>query len=129
MATLLGKGTTLSLGGSPIANVVSINGPKREVGTVETTNLSSDERTFRPTILDNGTLDATIQFDPSSHSTIEALLDASPLAADTWSVDLSDGTTSYSFSGILTSFELDPAGSVDDLSMANISIKISGPIT
>lgn len=131
-ATLLGKGTTLKLGSAALGGVISITGPNRQVGTVETTNLSSTVRTFRPTILDNGEVTVTIQFDPddTDHTAVEALLTASPLAAASWVITCTDGTPStYTFSGILTGLDYNMASSVDDLSTADLTIKISGAIT
>ena len=132
MATVLGKGTTLKLASTAVGNVVSISGPNRSVGTVETTNLNSTERTFRPTILDNGEVTVTIQFDPddTQHIALEGLLTASPLAAATWVITMTDATPStYTVSGILTSFDVDTAASVDDLTMATLTIKVTGAIT
>lgn len=132
MATLLGKGTTLKLATTAVGQVVSISGPNRSVGTVETTNLNSTERTFRPTILDNGEVTVTIQFDPddTQHTAIEALLTASPLASASWVITMTDGTPStYTFNGILTAFDIDAAASVDDLTTASLTIKITGAIT
>lgn len=132
MATNLAKGVTLKLGSTAIGQVVSISGPNREVGIVETTHLGSTERTFRPTILDNGEIEVGIQFDPddAQHSAIEALLTASPLAAASWVLTLTDTSpTTYSFSGILRNHDLDAASSVDDLTMVKLKIKISGAVT
>lgn len=129
---ILGKGTTLKLGSATLGGVVSISGPTRTVGTVNTTNLSSSAATYKPTILDNGEVTVTIQFDPddTDHSAVEALMTASPLAAGSWTITCTDATPStYAFSGILTNLNYNFAASYEDLSTAELTIKISGAIT
>ena len=132
MAFVLGKGTTLKLATTAIGQVVSISGPNRSMGTVETTNLNSVVRTHLPTILDNGEVSVVIQFDPdeATHISLEGLLTASPPAAASWVITLSDATPStYSFSGILTALNIEVASSVDDLTTATLTIRITGAIT
>lgn len=129
--TLLSKGVTLKLASTAVGNIVSLSGPNRSVGTVETTNLNSTERTFKGTILDNGEISGQLQFDPddTQHGAMEALLTASPIAAGSWVVTYTDATPStYSFSGILTAFSV-TSSSVDDLVMADFTIKITGAVT
>lgn len=132
MATLLGKGTTLKLGSDVVGNVVSIDGPKQSMRTKETTNLSSTAATFRPTLYEAGEINISLQFDPDDdqHTAIQDLMTADPPAAATWTLTFTDATpTTFTFSAIATNFEIHPAASVDDLTMADLALKISGSIT
>lgn len=129
MAIVPGKGTLLKLGSSTIAQRVSISGPSRQVGTVETTNLDSTTKTYRPTILDNGELSLDIEFDPddATHISLEDLM-TTP-AVSTWALVFADATPStYSFSGILTGFEIGGMEVEGNLT-ASLTIKLTGAIT
>lgn len=73
MAATPGKGTTITIGGTLIGQVVSISGPNRSFGTVECTHLTSNCKEYIKTIGDNGEITFTINLDYSdaSHTALE----------------------------------------------------------
>lgn len=133
MAKIPGKGSVLQLndGGTglvAIANVISIDGPGREAGTWNSTDLGSGaDMTFEPTgYTDNGEVSAEIFYDPTlpGHIELEALMDA-PEKVE-WAIVYSDGAE-REFDGILTKFE--PTIVMEDGVKANITVKVSGGIS
>lgn len=127
MAIVPGKGTLLKLGSTTIAQRVTISGPSRSVGSVETTHLDSATKTYRPTILDNGELSLEIEYDPddATHTSLEDLM-ATP-EIESWVLEFANGTT-YTFDGFLTGFE--PNGmEVEGKLLASLTIKLSGGLT
>lgn len=134
MAVLDGFGTLLeySLDGTAYVAVgqrVSINGPGRTVESIETTNLDSTARTFRPNALpDNGEVSCTVQFDPddSSHTAIEGMLD-SPVA-HSWRITFTDDTPAkYTMEAFPTAFNIGPYEGGANLE-AELTLKVSGGI-
>lgn len=119
-------------GGGPILGLSSISGPSMEMGTCETTNLSSSVRSFRYTILDPGTLNFSLQYDPSNsiHTFLKVLMTVPKIC--TWVVTETDPVSnvaqSFSFSGVLTGFEVGEA-SIDSIVEVSCTVKISGLIT
>jgi hypothetical protein len=73
-------GTTLSYstdGGTTftaIVQLVSIDGPNSEMGSVDTVNLGSTVKTTRPTLKDPGTVDIEVQYDPgdTTHQALDS---------------------------------------------------------
>lgn len=129
MAVIEGHGTLLKLGDDTIAHRVTISGPTRQVGTAETTDLDSTAKTYRATLADNGEVSLECWFDPDddSHIALEDLVNSPELA--TWSLVFPTATpTTYTFSGILTGFELSGMEVEGNLT-ASLTIKISGGIT
>jgi len=136
MANVLkGEGTMLSYSAdgntyTTIAQRVTINGPKMEVGEVETSNLDSTHKTFRPSAVpDSGTLDMELFFDPDD-AQHEAILDLmSTPAVKYWKLTLTDTTpTTAVFQGFPVSFELNGMENEGNIG-ANVSLKITGAIT
>lgn len=127
MAKIKGLGSTLSVSDVAIAQIVSISGPGSDVGTVETTDLSSTFRTYLPTVSNSGEIGMEIHYSPqqATHTTLEGLV-ATPAVED-WDLDFADGSN-YAFDGILTGFEVSGM-EVDGVVMASITIQITGAIT
>lgn len=133
MTAVKGKGATLAIGANSIGQLVSVGGPSMEVGTVESTDLSSSARTFVSTITDGGEVSFTINYDSTDteHAAIDTLM-ATPSDSQAWTITLNDsggssGTT-IAFTGICTNWEL--AGiEVDGLVQAECSVKVSGAVT
>lgn len=131
MSVVAGLGTKLQLSISStltdIANEVEIDGPDWQVGTAETSVLTSTVRTYRPTIPDSGELTMTIYYDETNatHTALTALM-TTP-AVGSWKLIFVD-THSYAFSGILTQFKT-TGMTIDDNLSAEITIKLTGAIT
>lgn len=118
---------------TPIAQVVTVEGPEMSMGTVETTHLGSTAKTKRTTIFDGGKVSATVEYDPNgtTHTALEALIHTAKGTPDSWKLVYADGKTTpanHAFSGYLTSFK--PTGiEVEGVLQAEIEIEISGAVT
>jgi hypothetical protein len=130
------KGTQLKHGVASvytaIAQVVSLDGPSAEVGTRETTHLTSTAKTYAHTILDSGEVSGQLEFDPkgTSHAILLGLL-STPLSDVQWQMlfaDATNGPSTATFVGVLTKFA--PTGiEVEANLLADFTIKISGGVT
>lgn len=136
MAEYLAQGTTLSVdktgGGTytTLADIVSFDGPSNSVGKVETTNLSSPRKTYRPGLPDGGDLSFDLQFDPAdtTHTYLRSLADTP--AVLTWQVSYPTlpKATLDTFEGFLTEFK-PGGGGAEELITASVTIAITGAIT
>jgi hypothetical protein len=113
-----------------IGNITSISGPESEVGSVETTVLTSTRKTYRYTIVDPGELSFELDFDPTdttAHILLAGLQDAP--AIHSWQITYATVPTSKkaTISGFLTKFAPN-AGGVEENLTAAITIKLTGPI-
>lgn len=135
-------GTTLSHGvaGTPptytaIAQLTSIDGPESEMGTAETTHLTSAAKTYRKTLFDGNEVSCEMEFDPKSdtHAPLITLFYGNTQASDgeLWKITFADGAgtpSTASFKAIIT--KLGPSGiEPENNLMANMTIKISGLVT
>jgi hypothetical protein len=128
-------GTTLSFDPAtpltyvPIANITSISGPEAEVGSVETTVLTSTARTYRFTLAEPGDLNFELDFDPSdsvTHTKLAAL--QSTPAIHSWQIAYPTTPVSKAtVSGFLTKFTPN-AGGIDENLTASVTIKCLGAI-
>jgi hypothetical protein len=112
-----------------IGNITSISGPESEVGSVETTVLTSTRKTYRYTIVDPGELSFELDFDPTdttSHTLLAGLQDTP--AMHSWQVTYpTTPAKKATFSGFLTKFAPD-AGGVEENLTAACTIKVTGAI-
>jgi len=120
-----------------IASVVSIDGPKLAVGSVETTNLASTVKSYRATLPDSAEVSFTIQYDPAQTTHQQLLtLYSTPVGTGVvaspayfWQVTFTDVTpTVWHFQGLLTGYEitgLTVEGNVE----ANVTIRGTGTVT
>lgn len=136
MAVYIGQGVTLAVDktGSgtftTLAQFTSFDGPSRSVGSIETTNLSSVSKEYRPGVPDAGEVSGTLQFDAAdTNQTFLMGLTTAPAILD-WKLTFPTTThaTIFSFSGFLTDFSIAP-GEIEDVTTADVTIKITGPIT
>jgi hypothetical protein len=132
-------GTTLSHGvaGTPItytilAQLMSIDGPESEMGTVSTVNLGSTAKTYRKTIFDGNEVSVEMQFDPKSdtHLLLTGLFYGNTQIAsgEPWQIifaDATNGPSKATFTAIITKFG--PSGIEPESNLqAKMTIKISG---
>jgi hypothetical protein len=112
-----------------IGNILNITGPSAEVGSVETTVLTSTRKTYRYTIVDPGELTFELDFDPTdttSHTLLAGLQDAP--AIHSWQISYATTPAKKAtVSGFLTKFEPNAAGVEENLT-ASVTVKLSGPI-
>lgn len=129
-------GTTIAVdttGGSTtyttIGQVLSIEGPSNEVGSVETTNLSSTRKTYRPTLPDGGELTFELEYDPSDtagHKFLRGLADAPQVLS--WQVGYPlSPVVKDTFQGFLTKFAPSAGGPEENLT-ASVTIKVTGAV-
>jgi hypothetical protein len=119
-----GSGTYVTL-----ANVESFDGPSNTVGSVETTNLSSGRKTYRPGLPDSGEISFDIQFDPADadHTYLRGLLDSPAVKSWQLSYPTLPKATLDTFDGFLTEFH--PSGDdAEGILTASITIKLTGAI-
>ncbi|WP_339684232.1 phage tail tube protein [Gimesia maris] len=128
MAVLAGEGCTLGYSAdgtsySAIAQVVSIDGPSKVLGEVETTNLGSTTRTYRAGLPESGTMSFQVYYDPATHSTLEDATGEIYLQ-----LTMSDGSSTYSFPCIRTGFSYGGM-EVDGNVTADVEVRLTGDIT
>ena len=124
MAIGEGHGTTLTFGPFTF-QLLSMEGPSMERGDIDTSFLGSTNnvRTFVPTTLtDNGTLDVTVQYDP----TIQPVVVAGSQGALTITMGVGVAYGWACASAYLKSFSASAA--LDELMTASASFKLSGAI-
>lgn len=134
LGTKLRHGVTVSMVTTytEVAQVVSIGGIPRTVGTRNTSNLDSTVETFAATLVKNGEMDFEAEYDPQSdsHQILELAIASPPAAPIPWQVlfqDTVNGTSTATFLGILT--EWSPTGIEREANLlANGKIQISGPV-
>jgi hypothetical protein len=123
-----GAGTRLFRNGVEVAQITKLTPPSSEMGTVETTTLVDQVRTFLATIRDSGEANATIEWDPSD-SGHQGLWNAHKSGAlDNYEIHFADDDdTVCAFDGILTKFPIDETD-VDSVMQVPLTWKVSGDI-
>lgn len=129
--TTLSHYSGIAVNGSFVAIglIVSIDGPGREVGTRDTTVLTSSVETCAPTIVHNGEVSGKLLWDPKSTDQLPLETAIGTPSLDSWKITLADNAaTTGSFSGVLTGFA--PTGiEVESNLESTFKIKVSGAIT
>jgi len=129
MAITPGKGSTLKNGTNLIGQIFDLKPPNMANPELDTTDLDSTVRTFRPTVPDYGEFNFKMNHDPAD-SQHQALLTA--FAAGTvisWTVTLADaGNATYAFSGFIKGYDLGNLV-VDNKSEATVTVKLTGSVT
>lgn len=137
MAIYLSKGVTLSVcttagATTPftkLAQILSVDGPSSTVDSVETTNLDSERREFRPGLPDGGELSLDLEFDPGD--TGHVFLRGAADAPDTYSFQVSYPTlpkaTLDTALGFVTEFA-PKSGAPGEKITASCKIKITGAV-
>ena len=131
---IAGKGTLLQCEfttsvWTTISSRTEISQSGMTVETKDTTDLDSSEREFKPTIADFGEVSFDFWYDPddSTHTNLFNLV-GTP-AVKNWKTIFTDDTpATFSYAGILTSFEVSGLV-VDDYAQGSITVKITGAIT
>jgi hypothetical protein len=132
VAINIGQGTILKNASAAIAQVLEVDGPDVTVPAVDSSNLSSVVRAYRPGLPDSGKLTFTIQYDPAgaTHTALTTAISAFPQALVVWTLlfNTVGGADSAAFSGFLTKFH--PKGmNQDDNLEADVEIQASGAVT
>lgn len=133
MASTIGFGVVLKINDVAIAEVKDVSGPGLSRDAVEKTHHGSPNmwREFIKGLKDGGEITFTVNYDPSAatHSVATGIPSdfADDITISTISITWPDGTTVWSFPGIVTDFEPNPQ--LDDMFEADITIKVAGEPT
>lgn len=123
MAAITSQGTTLSIGGIDIAQIVSYSGLDGESAEVEVTNLASTAKEFIVGLEDFGNFSFEIISDPTDAGQ-EDLRDAkSAGTAPEFILETSAGKTA-TFNASVKSISY--SGSVDDADKASVNLRVTG---
>jgi predicted secreted protein len=110
-----------------MANIMKIGGPDSKRDTIDTTDLDTTGgyRTFIGGLRDGGSIKLTMKFSRDSFEVMRDDFEADSLQQ--YEIVLPDeDNTSFEFQGLVTEMPL----TIDEkLVMADVTIKISGPIT
>lgn len=133
MANTPGKGTvlqiTITATPTTIAQGVSITPPQRSNPAIDTTILTDTARQSIGSIVDNGEVSFTGNYDgaATTHQKLETDFAAGTIAA--WTLILADaGACTMTFSGHITALNYGPAN-IDGLVTISITIKVTGALT
>lgn len=133
MAYVKAKGSLLKLSISAvyttIAQIVRFTPPSRQMGTVETTIITDDDRTFMATIRSGGQVSFMIEWDPANatHQQLQTIFEAGTAGA--WRIVFNDsGACEADFSAIVTDFPWDELN-VDGVVARSITLQVTGAIT
>lgn len=140
MAYVTGKGAlikcTVSSTLTTIGQVTSITAPSMEMGSVETTHLTSTARTFLPTIFDGAEVQFTVEWNDQDAALTQddVFTQFKAGTVDAWQIVYTwdDGGTTYTtevdFSAFVTAFPIDEV-TVDNIATASITLKVTGDVT
>ena len=125
MGAVTANGTTVSVGGTAIGNLISVSPTSMSVATIDSTDMGSTWRTFIGGLKDGGECTFEIAYDPSlaSHTALEGYIDGDNyVILITWSDE-----TTCTFNAIITSFS--PSAAIDDKLTCSVGLKITGEVT
>ena len=129
MAITPGKGTTITVGGSSIAQILDITPPQVSNEPQEVTTLSDTWATFLATLPDGGEVTLTLLWDHDSatHATLWTM--ATDGSSATFVITLpAPSSTTYSFTGRVSGISGQQITAKNTV-QANVTIKVSGAIT
>lgn len=126
-AAVSAHGTTISLGGTAVGEVLDISGPGMSLSLEDATNHdSSGWRENVPTILEGGDVSFDINF--TAHASQVAVRTAmTARTKGAWVVTFPSAMGTASFSGYVTGFEY--SAPVEGILRASVTISITGAIT
>lgn len=111
-----------------IGQLADLNGPQGDVDAVDVTTHDSPSarREFKPGLVDEGTVDFELVWDPadSTHQILSTLRGARTVCP--WRIVWVNGTTT-SFSGFVTT--MSPVAPVDDKLACSFTIRTTGVVT
>jgi len=123
-----GHGTSLSIGGTTVGNIVSISGPdqSRDNIDISTMDSSSKWREYIPGMIDAGELTVEVNYDGTASGDANFLSQQITATAQTCLITFPD-TSSFSCSGFITG--LGYAIPFDDKVSQSVTLKLTGTPT
>lgn len=120
---------TLTINAVGVGNLVSVTPPGAEMGTVETTHHGQADfwRRFRGTLVDGGEVPAQVQCTPEQYADLFEMVNPEDGPVQCVIVVPGDTDITITFDCLVTSVAPGEAG-IDNLLMADIKLKVSGPI-
>ena len=137
MSTFCGKGVTLhwdTTGGTTwaaVTDVVSISPPDLQLGKVESTDLQSATKEYKPTIADPGEMTVNLNWDPvnTEHAALLAKSLADQSTPPAWKITFTDtDSTEMIFSGFITNFPVSELGN-EDIGKVAMTVAMTGAYT
>lgn len=126
-----GHGTTLSLGGTTVGNVLSISGPDltRDSIDVSTMDSTAKKREFLPGMIDSGEISVELQYDGTTVASLLAAQTTQTAQAVviTLPAEAGGATNTYTANGFITS--LGHVIPFDDKITQTLTIKFTGALT
>lgn len=129
-AAFTGMGSVFTWNSNPIAEVLTISGPKNSAAEIDVTNMDStgDYAEFIAGMLDAGEIALSMNFVPADAGQASFNTDFNARTTAAWSLVLPDtGACSISGNGYIKSYSIDD--SAKDAVKLNVTIRCSGPTT
>lgn len=128
MARIESQGTLISVGGSNVGNVVSVDGPSGSAAEIDVSDLDSTAREFIMGLPDEGNVSLEVNYDTENvpQETLRAARAARTSVAIVLTLTDSPETT-FTFTAFVIEFSLSAA--VDDVVKASITLRITGSVT
>ena len=131
MSAVITQGTAITIGGTTLTGVTDITPPSATRGTVDVTNLLSPDRTkeYAGGLIDGGEMSATaiVGVGNAALTTIHGYIEDYG-AAKSCVITLADSST-VTFDGIITKFQVDGIATGDNTVKATVGVKPVGKIT
>ncbi len=127
-AAVSSQGTKFFRGAVQIGEINNISGPSKSRETIDVTRLEDDDgyRRFIASLRDAGEVTLNMNFVRANYNTLNTDYESDDLVE--YSIELpDDDSTTFTFEGLVTGLPL--ATAVGDKITADVTIKISGPIT
>ena len=134
MSSITTQGTVLSKGDSAspivysaVGSVTSISGPSSSRGEIDVTTMDSTAKEFNLSLLDHGTLEASIVFDERDTEHAALRTDFAANTVRDWKItDAGSPQINYTFQGRIQSLPLD--FSTDEVVRVTMTIRITGAL-
>lgn len=135
---LKGRGTKLYIGQSAplsspetftaIGGITGVTPPEPTVPEIDSTDYDSEAKEYIFGLVDNGTATIQVKYRPSLAviKRLDALAGTDEVI--NFYILFSDGTTKWAFAAMVKTFT-PSAGGVDDLVKAQLTLRVTGPIT
>ena len=130
MSAVITQGTAITIGGATLTGVTDITPPSATRGTVDITNLLSPDKTkeYAGGLIDGGEMSATaiVGVGNAALTTISGYIEDYG-AAKACVITLADSST-VTFDGIITKFQVDGIATGDNTVKATVGVKPVGKI-